>query len=271
MGGEGGMGGTEPKCQSPQEMLSCDKVLSIAHRGGRRVRPEHTLLAYDQALEDGADILELDVHETLDGVLVVMHDGTVDRTTDCTGPIKDRNSASATEYRPDVHTLAATRGVAALWVSSDKFRCCSSRRSSMRRAAAERDLRWCRIGRKPRSRSIRRSSCTGCHNPTSRIDCIPHRERRIPRRLCRPYSPRCHPYPRSRRYRPCQASRQDTRTCRQDRSMVLGPSHLGRRNRTCLGSMPSPNRAQWSRPSTPEQLPQSAPQPTPRMPSCSQR
>ncbi|MGB5265161.1 MAG: glycerophosphodiester phosphodiesterase family protein, partial [Polyangiales bacterium] len=75
-GGQGGAGGSEPKCTSPQEMLRCDKVLNIAHRGGRRIRPEHTLLAYDQALEDGADILELDVHETSDGMLVVMHDAT---------------------------------------------------------------------------------------------------------------------------------------------------------------------------------------------------
>lgn len=89
MGGEGGAGGTGPKCLTPQEMIRCDKVLNIAHRGGRRIRPEHTIVAYDQALLDGADILELDVHETMDGVLVVMHDSTVNRTTDCTGAIKE--------------------------------------------------------------------------------------------------------------------------------------------------------------------------------------
>ncbi|MFW2390137.1 MAG: glycerophosphodiester phosphodiesterase [Polyangiales bacterium] len=88
-GGEGGAGGGEPKCATPEEMIRCDKVLNIAHRGGRRIRPEHTILAYDQALEDGADILELDVHETSDGMLVVMHDDTVDRTTDCSGLIKE--------------------------------------------------------------------------------------------------------------------------------------------------------------------------------------
>ena len=46
-------------------------------------------MAYDQALLDGADILELDVHETMDGILVVMHDRTVNRTTYCTGAIKE--------------------------------------------------------------------------------------------------------------------------------------------------------------------------------------
>ena len=74
IGGAGGMGGgSEPKCKTPQEMLRCDKVLNIAHGGGQAIRPDHTLLAYDQALEDGADVLELDVHDTIDGVIVVMH------------------------------------------------------------------------------------------------------------------------------------------------------------------------------------------------------
>ena len=106
-GGIGGSGGTEPKCTTPQAMLRCDKVLNIAHRGGRRIRPEHTLLAYDQALEDGADILELDVGETSDGALVVMHDDEVDRTTDCTGLIKEmtfaeiRECDAGYEFTPD--------------------------------------------------------------------------------------------------------------------------------------------------------------------------
>jgi glycerophosphoryl diester phosphodiesterase len=78
-------------------MIRCDKVLNIAHRGGRRIRPEHTILAYDQALADGADILELDVHETIDGMLVVMHDRTVDRTTNCTGAIKEMTFADLRE------------------------------------------------------------------------------------------------------------------------------------------------------------------------------
>jgi glycerophosphoryl diester phosphodiesterase len=88
-GGSAGAGGTEPKCVTPQDILRCS-VVNIAHRGGRRIRPEHTLLAYDTALEDGTDILELDVHETSDGEIVVMHDDTLDRTTDCSGLIKEQ-------------------------------------------------------------------------------------------------------------------------------------------------------------------------------------
>ncbi|MBW1906714.1 MAG: glycerophosphodiester phosphodiesterase [Deltaproteobacteria bacterium] len=97
MGGEGGTGGTEPKCKTPQEMLRCDKVLNIAHGGGLLIRPAHTILAYDQALEDGADMLELDVHETIDHVIVVMHDAKVDRTTSCTGYIKEMTFAELGE------------------------------------------------------------------------------------------------------------------------------------------------------------------------------
>jgi len=87
-GGASGAGGSGPKCQTPQEMLRCDKVLNIAHGGGLLIRPDHTLLAYDTALEDGADMLELDIHETSDLVIVVMHDADVDRTTNCTGFIQ---------------------------------------------------------------------------------------------------------------------------------------------------------------------------------------
>lgn len=116
-GGIGGSGGTEPKCTTPQAMLRCDKVLNIAHRGGRRIRPEHTLLAYDQALEDGADILELDVGETSDGALVVMHDDEVDRTTDCTGLIKEmtfaeiRECDAGYEFTPDDGETYPYRGI----------------------------------------------------------------------------------------------------------------------------------------------------------------
>jgi len=95
--------GTEPKCQTPQEMLRCDKVLNIAHGGGLLIRPAHTIVAYDRALKDGADMLELDVHETKDGVIVVMHDATVDDTTNCSGYIKDMTFAEILECDAGYH------------------------------------------------------------------------------------------------------------------------------------------------------------------------
>jgi glycerophosphoryl diester phosphodiesterase len=66
-----------------------DGVLVIAHRGGRRLWPENTLYAYQKAAELGVDVIEMDVHSTQDGILVMMHDDTVDRTTDGTGAIQE--------------------------------------------------------------------------------------------------------------------------------------------------------------------------------------
>jgi glycerophosphoryl diester phosphodiesterase len=57
----------------------------VAHRGSSRVRAEHTLGAYVQAIEEGADALECDVRLTADGHLVCVHDRRVDRTTNARG------------------------------------------------------------------------------------------------------------------------------------------------------------------------------------------
>ena len=60
----------------------------IAHRGGGGLWPEETLYAFEQAMRLGVDVLDVDVHATRDSVLVVIHDRTVDRTTDGTGPVE---------------------------------------------------------------------------------------------------------------------------------------------------------------------------------------
>ena len=59
----------------------------IAHRGASGSAPENTLPAFDLAVRQGADAIELDVRLTGDGVPVVIHDPTLDRTTDRRGPI----------------------------------------------------------------------------------------------------------------------------------------------------------------------------------------
>lgn len=63
--------------------------LVIAHQGGDGLRPGDTLAAFENAARMGVDVLEMDVHASLDGVLVVMHDATVDRTTDGSGALKE--------------------------------------------------------------------------------------------------------------------------------------------------------------------------------------
>lgn len=61
----------------------------IGHRGASGVAPENTLAAFQKALEQGARMIELDVHLTKDGVPVVIHDERVDRTTNGVGPVAD--------------------------------------------------------------------------------------------------------------------------------------------------------------------------------------
>lgn len=62
-------------------------VLNIAHQGGEIEAPSNTMYAFKTALAKGADVLELDVHATADGEIVVLHDATVDRTTDGSGRV----------------------------------------------------------------------------------------------------------------------------------------------------------------------------------------
>jgi len=70
-----------------------DGVMVIAHQGGEWLRPSNTLVAFDHAVELDVDVLEMDIHQTQDGVIVLMHDATVDRTTDGSGAIKEMTLA----------------------------------------------------------------------------------------------------------------------------------------------------------------------------------
>lgn len=67
------------------------KPLIIAHRGASGLAPENTLAAFERSVEEGADGIELDVHLTQDGELVVIHDDTLDRTTNGTGYIHEKS------------------------------------------------------------------------------------------------------------------------------------------------------------------------------------
>lgn len=70
-----------------------------AHRGGALLWPENSLLAFRNATAMGADYLELDVHLTRDGEVVVIHDPTLDRTTTGAGPVRDRTLAELEPLR----------------------------------------------------------------------------------------------------------------------------------------------------------------------------
>jgi glycerophosphoryl diester phosphodiesterase len=82
-----------PPSGSLPPVFRADGPLVFAHRGGAKLAPENTLAAFANGLAHGADGLELDVHLSRDGVPVVIHDATLDRTTDRTGPVSALTAA----------------------------------------------------------------------------------------------------------------------------------------------------------------------------------
>jgi glycerophosphoryl diester phosphodiesterase len=85
--------------QATEYPLPDAPVLNIGHRGASGYAPEHTFASYDLALKLGADYIEQDLQQTRDGVLVVMHDKTLNRTATapegvparyCRGPVSKR-------------------------------------------------------------------------------------------------------------------------------------------------------------------------------------
>jgi glycerophosphoryl diester phosphodiesterase len=75
----------------------------MAHRGGAGLWPENTMYAFTRAAEMGVDVLEMDIHSTADGVLVVMHDPTVERTTDGAGRINALTLAELKRFDAGYH------------------------------------------------------------------------------------------------------------------------------------------------------------------------
>ena len=81
------------------------RPLVFAHRGGSALAPENTMAAFENGMALGADGLELDVHLSRDGVVVVHHDATLDRTTTLRGPLAARTAEELGRAR--VPTLAS--------------------------------------------------------------------------------------------------------------------------------------------------------------------
>ncbi len=80
-----------PGPASPQPVPA--RVLKVAHRGGAGLAPENTLAAFNAGLAQQADFLELDVHLSKDGQLVVIHDPNLARTTNLSGDVADYTAA----------------------------------------------------------------------------------------------------------------------------------------------------------------------------------
>jgi glycerophosphoryl diester phosphodiesterase len=89
------------------DVLARDGVLVIAHRGASHVAPENTLPAFRAGVEAGADFVELDYRHSEDDRLVVLHDKTLDRTTDAVATWGGRDFAVAQESLARLRALDA--------------------------------------------------------------------------------------------------------------------------------------------------------------------
>lgn len=107
---------SKPSPSHPYYSADLDRPLVIAHQGGDGVWPGETMFAYQNAVNLGADVLEMDIHITADGVLVLMHDESVDRTTDGTGEIESmtlkdlKKLDAAYDWSPDEGATFPHRG-----------------------------------------------------------------------------------------------------------------------------------------------------------------
>jgi glycerophosphoryl diester phosphodiesterase len=91
---------------------SAERPVSVAaHRGGALLWPENSRLAFESAVKLGADFLELDVHLSRDGEVIVIHDPTLERTTTGTGPVREHTAAELRALHLKDQAGAVTREV----------------------------------------------------------------------------------------------------------------------------------------------------------------
>ncbi len=102
----------EPNRSSAGPVSTARRTICFAHRGASGRSPENTLLAFRYAFELGADAIECDVQLCADGVPVIIHDATVDRTTNGTGEVSrlsldalQRLDAGAGEHIPELQEV----------------------------------------------------------------------------------------------------------------------------------------------------------------------
>ncbi|HUP90972.1 MAG TPA: glycerophosphodiester phosphodiesterase family protein [Solimonas sp.] len=86
-------GGKDKASDAPGGLAALPRPLVIADQGDCQFAPENTMAALRNGLRQGADVLEADVNITSDNELVLIHDGTLDRTTDCIGNVADKTLA----------------------------------------------------------------------------------------------------------------------------------------------------------------------------------
>jgi glycerophosphoryl diester phosphodiesterase len=78
-----------PDATTVSELMTLGRPIILAHAGGENTHPHSTPFGYAQSVAAGVDVLDFDVQLSKDGVLVIQHDDTVDRTTNATGKVAD--------------------------------------------------------------------------------------------------------------------------------------------------------------------------------------
>ncbi|WP_428240641.1 glycerophosphodiester phosphodiesterase [Gynuella sp.] len=86
-----------PELMNTYQPNSANAIAICCHRGAHRIAPENTLPAAELGLRMGAQVIELDLHTSLDGQLMVIHDSTLERTTNLEGPISDYTARQLAE------------------------------------------------------------------------------------------------------------------------------------------------------------------------------
>lgn len=108
----------------------CPDLVVVAHRGSTFFAPENTLSAVRSAIALGVDLVEVDVRSTVDGVLVLMHDAEVDRTTDGSGAVSDLTLAelqALTLVTPETAPAAADLSCERVPTFADLLELCRGR------------------------------------------------------------------------------------------------------------------------------------------------
>ena len=89
-------------------LIFVKKIFNIAHRGAKGYYPENTLIAFEQAILMKADGIELDVHLSLDGEIIVIHDATIERTTNRSGTVNELTVKELQRFSINEHNKIPT-------------------------------------------------------------------------------------------------------------------------------------------------------------------
>ncbi|MBK6326913.1 MAG: hypothetical protein IPF56_13415 [Chloroflexi bacterium] len=127
-----------------------ERPLVMAHQGGERLYPSNTLRAMQESVALGVDVLEMDIHASSDGVLVVIHDDTVDRTTDGTGAVKEITFAELSQLDAGYYWTDDEEPPIPTGAGHHHLNLCRSS-DHLPRYAAERGDQTARPGRRPGS------------------------------------------------------------------------------------------------------------------------